>query len=60
LKAVVEQKPVPNDDIATSDQAGADFSAAIEAWGDRIYSAGGRLCRWSEKVYRVKIGCPKD
>jgi hypothetical protein len=59
LKAAVEAKPVPGDDIATSDQANADYSAAVEGWGDRLYSAGGRLCRWSEKTYKVKIGCPK-
>jgi hypothetical protein len=59
LKAVVEPKPVPTDDIATSDQANADYSAAVEGWGDRISSAGGRLCRWSERVYKIKIGCPK-
>lgn len=59
LKALVEPKPVPTDDIATSDQAAADYDASVEAWGDRISSAGGRICRWSESVYRVKIGCPK-
>jgi hypothetical protein len=41
LKAVVEPKPVPTDDIATSDQANADYSAAIEGWGDRVSAAGG-------------------
>ena len=59
LQAVVEPKPVPSDDIATSDQANADYNAAIEAWGDRISSAGARLCRWSERAYKIKIGCPK-
>lgn len=59
LSAAVEAKPVPGDDIATSDQANADFNASIESWGDRIYSAGGRLCRWSEKTYKIKVpGCP--
>jgi hypothetical protein len=59
LKAVVEPKPVPSDDIATSDQANADYSAALEAWGDRLHSAGGRLCRWSESVYKLRLNCPK-
>jgi hypothetical protein len=58
LKAAVEPKPVPGDDIATSDQANADYSASVEGWGDRISAAGGRLCRWSERVYKVKVGCP--
>lgn len=61
LTAAVEPKPVPGDDIATSDQANADYSAALEAWGDRLYRAGGRLCRWSEHTYKVTVpGCPKE
>lgn len=59
LKAVVEPKPVPGDDIATSDQANADYNASVEGWGDRISAAGGRLCRWSESVYKIKLGCPR-
>jgi hypothetical protein len=57
LKAVVEPKPVPTDEIATSQKAADDFGASLEAWGDRISAAGGRLCRWSESVYKVKVGC---
>jgi hypothetical protein len=60
LKAVVEPKPVPSEDIATSDQANADYSAAVESWGDRISAAGGRLCRWTVRVYKTKVDCPKD
>jgi hypothetical protein len=60
LKAVVEPKPVPGDDIATSDQANADYEASLEGWGDRISAAGGRLCRWTVRVYKVKVDCPKD
>jgi hypothetical protein len=59
LQAATEPKPVPTDDIVTSQQAYDQYQASIEAWGDRISSAGGRLCRWSERVYKVKIGCPK-
>jgi hypothetical protein len=59
LKAVVEPKPVPTDEIATSQKAADLYSSEIEAWGDRISAAGGRLCRWSERVYKVKIDCPK-
>jgi hypothetical protein len=58
LKAAVAPKPVPGDDIATSDQANADYNAALEAWGDGLFDAGARICRWSERVYRVKVGCP--
>jgi hypothetical protein len=60
LKAAVEPKPVPTDEIAVSQKAADDFSAAIEGWGDRVSAAGARICRWSERVYRVKIGCPKE
>lgn len=60
LQAVTEKKPQPTDDIATSQQAYDQYQASLEAWGDRIYSAGGRLCRWSERTYKIKVGCPKD
>lgn len=60
LQAVTETKPVPSDAIATSDQAAADYDASLEAWGDRISAAGGRLCRWSKSVYKLKVDCPKD
>jgi hypothetical protein len=60
LSAAVAKKPIPGDDIATSDQANADFNAAIEGWGDGLYSAGARLCRWAERTYKIKVpGCPK-
>jgi hypothetical protein len=58
LKAAVEAKPLPGDDIATSDQASADYSAALEGWGDRLYSAGGRLCRWNKRTFKLGIACP--
>jgi hypothetical protein len=60
LKAIVEPKPVPTDAIATSQKAADDFSASIEGWGDRISAAGARICRWSVRVYKVKVGCPKE
>lgn len=59
LQAAVEPKPQPTDDIATSQQAYDQYQASLEAWGDRLYAAGGRLCRWSAKVYKVKLNCPK-
>jgi len=58
LKALVEPKPVPSDDIATSQKAADDFSASLEAWGDRLSAAGGRVCRWSKQVYKLSINCP--
>lgn len=59
LKAAVEPKPIPSDDIATSQKAADDYSASVEGWGDRISAAGGRICRWSERTYKLKLGCPK-
>jgi hypothetical protein len=59
LKAAVEPKPVPSDEIATSQKAADDYSATIEGWGDRVAAAGARICRWSERVYKIKVGCPK-
>lgn len=59
LKAVTEPKPVPTDDIATSQKAADQFSADIEAWGDRISSAGARICRWAETVGKRSFECPR-
>lgn len=58
IQAAVEPKPVPSDDIATSQKAADDYSASVEAWGDRIFSAGGRICRWSNSVYKLGLRCP--
>lgn len=58
FKAVTEAKPVPGDEIATSQKAADDYSASVEGWGDRISAAGARLCRWSERTYKVRLGCP--
>jgi hypothetical protein len=54
LKAVTEAKPVPSDDIATSQKAADQYSADVESWGDRISAAGGRLCRWTEAAFFYK------
>lgn len=59
LRAVVEPKPAPGDDIATSQKAADDYSASLEGWGDRISAAGGRICRFAERTYKIKISCPK-
>jgi hypothetical protein len=58
LKAAIAAKPVPGDDIATSDHANADYNAALESWGDGLFDAGARLCRWAEAVYKIRVGCP--
>lgn len=46
LVAVTEQKPKPTADILTSPAASDRFNSALESWGDRVHSAGVRLCRY--------------
>lgn len=59
LSAAVEAKPQPTDDIATSQEAYDQYQALLEAWGDRLYSAGGRVCRWAQTVYKIRVAnCP--
>ena len=46
VTAATERKPVPDDAIATDPVAEAHYNASVESWGDRIGSAGARLCRF--------------
>lgn len=48
LKAVTEPKPLPIGDIAADPVADAHYNASLEAWGDRLRSAGVRLCNFFE------------
>lgn len=41
----VEPKPLPTDGIVTDPAAYALYQSAIEAWGERGWSAVGRICR---------------
>lgn len=59
LQAVTEAKPVPTDEIATSAQAEADYNASVESWGDRLSSAGGRLCRFFKETGMQGLDCPE-
>lgn len=47
IQAAIEPKPRPVGDIVNDDTAAATYSAALEAWGERLSTAGGRLCRWT-------------
>ena len=59
LKAVTEPKPVPGDEIATDPAAEAHYNAAVEGWGDRLFSAGGRLCRFFRETRMPGVDfCP--
>lgn len=55
MKAVTEPKPQPVGDIAADPVADAHYNAALESWGDRLHSAGVRLC----KFFKV-TDCPKQ
>ena len=50
LQAVTEAKPVPSDAIASDPTAEALYNASVESWGDRLSSAGGRLCRFFRRT----------
>lgn len=58
LKAVTEAKPIPGDEIASDPAAEAHYNASVEAWGDRLSSAGGRLCRFFERLKMPALSCP--
>ena len=46
VEASTEPKPLPPVEIATDEQAALEYDLALEAWGERVQSAGVRLCRW--------------
>lgn len=46
VAAVTEPKPVPPIEIVTDEAAAVQYDADIESWGERLHSAGSRLCRW--------------
>ena len=60
LKAVVTPKPLAGPEILESAQAAAAFDIALEKWGDTLFAAGGRICRWMmEQGARLDF-CPPD
>lgn len=46
VEAATEAKPKPTADIVTDAAANARYSAAVESWGERVRSAGVRVCKW--------------
>lgn len=48
--AATEAKPLPSDAIVTDPRESALYNAKVEAWGDRLRSAGLRLCRYFERT----------
>lgn len=59
LQAASETKPVPGDEIASDPQAEAHYNAQVEGWGDRVSSAGARLCRFFAARGMTGLNCPK-
>jgi hypothetical protein len=60
VKALTEPKPVPTDAIATDPVAEAQYNAEVEGWGDRLYRAGGRVCRHAvANGMKLPFDCPK-
>lgn len=46
VEAATEPKPVPPVEIVTDQAAAARYDAEVEAWGERLRSAGVRVCEW--------------
>ena len=57
LQAVTEPKPKPPVDILTDPEASDRYSSALESWGDRLWSAGSRLCRFFREQ-GMGVQCP--
>ncbi len=58
LRAVTEPKPIPPSEILTDPAAAVRYDAELEAWGERLSAAGGRLCRWFV-ANGMAVDCPK-
>ena len=55
---MTEAKPVPTEAIVTDPRASALYNADVEAWGDRLHSAGLRLCRYFKATGMEGLDCP--
>lgn len=55
--AVIEPKPIPPVDILTDPAASDLHNSRIEGWGERLQSAGLRLCRYFERMGMRDIAC---
>ena len=57
VAAVTEPKPVPSVEAVTNAKAKARDDAEIEAWGERLRSAGVNLCLLLEDRFGVNYDC---
>lgn len=46
VTAAIEQKPKPPKAILTDPDASDRYNESVEAWGDRLRNAGGKLCAY--------------
>lgn len=46
VEAATEPKPLPPVSIVTDEAAALQYDLAVEAWGERVRSAGVRVCEW--------------
>lgn len=60
LRAAVTAKPVAGPEIVTSAKAAAEYDIALEKWGDTLFAAGGRICRWMIDQGAPLDFCPPD
>lgn len=51
-----EAKPTPTIDILTDSDAEARYNSAVEAWGERGWTAIARICQWA-KDHDPKTKC---
>lgn len=56
--AMVEAKPKPPAAILTDPAASDRYSSSLEAWGDRLSSAGKRLCVYFRET-GMRVECPQ-
>jgi hypothetical protein len=46
-------------EVVTSAKAAAEYDIEIELWGERLQSAGGRICRWAvDNGAVLPFNCP--
>lgn len=57
IAAITEAKPVPPVTILTDPAASELHASRVEAWGDRLSSAGQRLCKFFARTGMDDLDC---
>lgn len=57
VQALAEHKPKPSAAILTDPAASDRYNSAVEGWGDRLHSAGKRLCRYFAATGMKGLDC---